>query len=135
LEQPVSKAVIQMIAELPNRVPGNCRLPEGVKPGESLAEENRRAVEEYRKNVRALGDRYSELRKHIVVGRSIFEYRGLLGKGRVWYDRHGTNRYRLHLGVIDLIAAHGSQGALGPYWVWFDDNGIIVEVEDILYGD
>jgi len=23
---------------------------------------------------------------------------------------------------------------LGPYWIWFDENGIIVEVKDILYG-
>jgi len=98
LRQPVPKAVIQMIAELPNRLPDNCRLPEGVKPGESLGENEHKAVGEYRKNIRALQNRYSELKKHLVAGRSIFEYSGLLSKGSIRYDEDGGNRYRLQLG-------------------------------------
>jgi len=98
----------------------------------NIPKKKRAAVKKYHENTADLVARYSKLKGHLKEGKSIFDYPGLLAKGKIRYDEH-KKRYRMTLGVYDRLRHAGSQGVFGPYKLVFDSKGIIIEIRDIVY--
>jgi len=126
--------LVKLIQSLPNAdyLPPRYRLPEGVSPMQSIPEEKRDAVKKYHDNMKELGERYAKLKGYLKNGKSIFDYPGLLAKGKIRYDEH-QKRYRMVVGVYDRLRHAGSQGVFGPYRVVFESTGIIIEIKDVVY--
>ncbi len=131
---PPSQELVKLIQSLPNAdyLPPEYRLPEGVSPMQRIPKEKRDAVAKYHENMKELGSRYAKLKSYLKKGTSVFDYPGLLAKGRIRYEEHGK-RYCMVVGVYDRLRHAGSQGVFGPYRVEFDTNGLITEIADVVF--
>ncbi len=70
-----------------------------------------------------LQDEHTAVFNKIEIGKSVFEYPGLIARGPINFDARGTASYSLVLGIRPHLAVFA--GSFSKYRIQFDDKGII----------
>lgn len=128
---PADPAVVELISKLPNadRLP---RAPQAWGHGSGLDSIDKEKISTYAHRVAELNPLYAELKKHLKVGASVFDYPGLITKGNLLHDPL-TGRYEWKLTFYDDYFLFSEAEDFLPYVIIFDSSGTILDVRCVVY--
>jgi len=97
--------------------------------GELTEEGKKQQLESAYKDIETAKNIVPKLRDLIQIGKSIFDYPGLITKGPIRYDSD-KKKYTIHIGVY--LSNHEGQGNT-DFILTFDERGIIERTDKVIY--
>lgn len=76
-------------------------------------------------------DEHTAIFDRIEMGKSVFDYPGLIARGTIRYDLHGRVPYALTIGIRPHIPEFA--GSFAEYKIEFDDKGIVQGKSKVSY--